>query len=186
MHDRVCAHRARMRVTPSLLLPLGAASLGRWGDLQGLLLVMCVCVRVCAGRRPHGASTSVHLHGVGGAASLLLSIRGEGGGGGGVSAGAWTNVWLWGVRVWVCVSVFVSLCVCVCAVCACVFAGGCARRGGAGSASPAPCRGVRAELIAGSPALLTSGFCGHMGYVLEFKRAYSPRAGAEAAGGCMG
>lgn len=68
--------------------------------------------------------------------------------------------------------------------------GGCGRgagvRGGAGSAAAALCRGVRAELIAGSPALLTSGFCGHMGYVVEFKRAYSPRAGAEAAGGCMG
>lgn len=80
-------------------------------------------------------------------------------------------VWGWGVCV-LCVRVRVC--------------GAGARRGGAGSASPALCRGVRAELIAGSPALLTSGFCGHMGYVLEFKRAYSPRAGAEAAGGCMG
>lgn len=82
----------------------------------------------------------------------------------------------------VCVCVRESACVCVCARAW----GGRARRGGAGSASAALCRGVRAELIAGSPALLTSGFCGHMGYALEFKRAYSPRAGAEAAGGCTG
>lgn len=87
------------------------------------------------------------------------------------------------MRVCVRVLVLVSPCVCAPRVRVCLRAGA---RGGAGSASPALCRGVRAELIAGSPALLTSGFCGHMGYVLEFKRAYSPRAGAEAAGGCMG
>ena len=79
--------------------------------------------------------------------------------------------------------------VCECArarACVCVCGRGAGARGGAGSAAAALCRGVRAELIAGFPALLTSGFCGHMGYVLEFKRAYSPRAGAEAVGGCMG
>lgn len=87
--------------------------------MQGLLLVMCVCVWE-GGLRPHGASTSVRLHGGRwGArmcgASLRLSIRGEGGGGG-VSAGVWTGVWLWGVRVWACVRVFVFVSPCVCAL----------------------------------------------------------------------
>lgn len=125
---------------------------------SGLAVLSRVCSAVCICTARRGGK---RVRG----ASLRLSIRGE---------------------------------VCVCGEAACPqgrrppvgVRGGCGRgagaRGGAGSASAALCRGVRAELIAGSPALLTSGFCGHMGYVLEFKRAYSPRAGAEAAGGCMG